>query len=74
MGCASNICRAPTIHIECSHNSHRVVPLWSRVIPLWNRATPPLMVLLPLYPFYPTSEGALATEFGPFYHRIRTVT
>ena len=62
-------------------------PLWSRVIPLWNRATSPLRVLLPLQSsgstsdgpstsasVLPTSEGALATESGPFYHRIRTST
>ena len=41
---------------------------------LWNRATPPLRVLLPLYPFYSTSEGAPATESESFYHRIRTAT
>ncbi len=38
---------------------------------LCNRVVPPLMVLLPLYP---TSEVAPATEFGTFYHRIRTAT
>ena len=39
-----------------------------------NRVVSPLRVLLPLYPCNPTSEGASATEFWPFYHRIRTVT
>lgn len=39
-----------------------------------NRVVPPLRVLLPLYPCYPTSEGAPATESWPFYHRIRSVT
>ena len=41
---------------------------------LCNRVVPPLMVLLPLHPFYPTSEGAPAAESGPFNHRIRTAT
>ena len=41
---------------------------------LCNRVVSPLMVLLPLYPCCPTSEGAPATESGPFYHQIRTAT
>ena len=73
---------APLGGLTCSHHSNQVFPLWSRVIPLWNRVTSPLKVLLPqnpggllpLCPFYHTSEGASAAEFGPFYHRIRTVT
>ena len=38
---------------------------------LCNRVVPPLMILLPLYQFCPTAEGAPATESGYFYHCIR---